>query len=53
MKFLPTRLSRRALVQSAGIVAGASLLGLGSGAAVEPKSPRALALICDRYHNPD
>jgi len=53
MKFLPTRLSRRALVQNAGIVAGAGLLGLGAGAAVPPKSPRALALIGDRYHNPD
>jgi type 1 glutamine amidotransferase len=49
----PAKLSRRALVQNAGIVAGAGLLGLGSGAAVEPKSQRALALIGDRYHNPD
>jgi type 1 glutamine amidotransferase len=53
MKFFPTRLSRRALVQNAGIVAGAGLLGLGAGAAVGSKSPRALALIGDRYHNPD
>ena len=40
MKFFPTRLSRRALVQNAGIVAGAGLLGLGAGAAVEDRSPR-------------
>jgi type 1 glutamine amidotransferase len=57
MKFFPNRLSRRALVQNAGIVAGAGLLGLGASAAVEPRSPsgkpRALALIGDRYHNPD
>jgi type 1 glutamine amidotransferase len=53
MRFFPTSLSRRALVQNAGILAGAGLLGLGAGAAVEPKSPRALALIGDRYHNPD
>jgi type 1 glutamine amidotransferase len=53
MKFFPSRLSRRALVQNAGIVAGAGLLGLGSSPAAEPKSPRALALIGDRYHNPD
>jgi type 1 glutamine amidotransferase len=53
MKLFPTRFSRRALVQNAGIVAGAGLLGLGTGAAVEPKSPRALALIGDRFHNPD
>jgi type 1 glutamine amidotransferase len=53
MKFFPARLSRRALVQNAGIVAGAGLLGLRAGAAVEPQPPRALALIGDRYHNPD
>jgi len=57
MKSLPTGLSRRALVQNAGIVAGAGLLGLGSSPAAESPSPRgkprALALIGDRYHNPD
>jgi type 1 glutamine amidotransferase len=57
MKSLPTGLSRRALVQSAGIVAGAGLLGLASSPAAESPSPRgkprALALIGDRYHNPD
>ena len=53
MKFFPTKLSRRVLVQNAGIVAGAGMLGLVGGAAVEHKSSRALALIGDRYHNPD
>jgi type 1 glutamine amidotransferase len=60
MKFLRTKFSRRSLVQNAGIVAGAGLLGLGSGPAVQSQpaspgsgKPRALALIGDRYHNPD
>jgi type 1 glutamine amidotransferase len=62
MKLFPTSLSRRALVQNAGIVAGAGLLGLGAGASAQPitqpgpargAKPRALALIGDRYHNPD
>jgi type 1 glutamine amidotransferase len=62
MKFFRTNFSRRTLVQNAGIVAGAGLLGLGAGATVQSQStspargngkPRALALIGDRYHNPD
>ena len=62
MKFFRTNFSRRTLVQNAGIVAGAGLLGLGTGATVHPQSaspargngkPRALALIGDRFHNPD
>jgi len=62
MKFVRTMLSRRALVQNAGIVASAGLLGVGAGAAALPitqsgsprvAKPRALALIGDRYHNPD
>jgi type 1 glutamine amidotransferase len=62
MRFLRTMLSRRALVQNAGIVASAGLLGVGAGAAALPSTqsgparsakPRALALIGDRYHNPD
>ena len=62
MKFIRTNFSRRTLVQNAGIVAGAGLLGLGTAATVHPQSastargngkPRALALIGDRYHNPD
>ena len=61
MKFLGRKLSRRTLVQSAGIVAGAGLLGLGTSESVRSQlsstgakgKPRALALIGDRYHNPD
>ena len=58
MKFPRTIFSRRALVQNAGIVAGAGLLGVGSGAGAQPvpargAKPRALALIGDRYHNAD
>jgi type 1 glutamine amidotransferase len=59
MKLFGTNFSRRALVRNAGMVAGAGLLGLGTGATVESQSaptkgkPRALALIGDRYHNPD
>src|SRR5580693_5017277 len=55
-----TKLSRRTLVQNAGLAAGAGLLGLGpaknlvsqpsAGAAGQP---RALALIGDRFHNAD
>jgi hypothetical protein len=59
MKLFRTNFSRRALVRNAGMVAGAGLLGLGTGATVQSQSarsngkPRALALIGDRYHNPD
>jgi type 1 glutamine amidotransferase len=60
MNFFRTKFSRRSLVQNAGIVAGAGLLGLGTTPAVESQpasrgtgKPRALALIGDRYHNPD
>jgi type 1 glutamine amidotransferase len=62
MKIFRTNLSRRTLVQNAGMVAGAGLLGLGAGATVQSQAaaparsngkPRALALIGDRYHNPD
>jgi type 1 glutamine amidotransferase len=58
MKFFPTNFSRRSLVKNAGLVAGAGLVGLGSAPAVQSQSagngkPRALALIGDRYHNPD
>jgi type 1 glutamine amidotransferase len=57
MKFFRSNFSRRALVQNAGMVAGAGLLGLGTGAIGQSASgngkPRALALIGDRYHNPD
>ena len=59
MKFFGTNFSRRTLVQNAGIVAGAGLLGLGTGTAAQLQAartngkPRALALVGDRYHNPD
>jgi type 1 glutamine amidotransferase len=48
--------SRRTLVQRAGVLAGAGLLGLGAGSPLQSQGngkPRALALIGDRYHNPD
>src|SRR6202451_3991689 len=57
MKFFRSNFTRRALVQNAGLVAGAGLLGLGTGATGQSArsngKPRALALIGDRYHNPD
>jgi type 1 glutamine amidotransferase len=57
MKFFRSNFSRRVLVQNAGLVAGAGLLGLGTGAVGQSArsngKPRALALIGDRYHNPD
>jgi hypothetical protein len=63
MKFFGTNLSRRTLFRNAGVVAGAGLLGLNRGdslysqaAASAPAAggqPRALALIGDRFHNPD
>jgi type 1 glutamine amidotransferase len=50
--------SRRTLVRNAGLAAGAGLLGVGASKTVESQAsshakPRALALIGDRYHNPD
>jgi type 1 glutamine amidotransferase len=62
VKLLRTNLSRRTLVQNAGIVAGAGFLGLAASESVQSQSatpdrgngkPRALALIGDRYHNAD
>jgi type 1 glutamine amidotransferase len=53
MKLPRAKLSRRALVQNAGIVAGAGLLGLGTSSAGGRTKPRALALVGDRYHNAD
>jgi type 1 glutamine amidotransferase len=53
MKLPRANLSRRALVRNAGIVAGAGVLGFGSSPARGGGKPRALALIGDRYHNPD
>jgi len=49
-------LSRRGLVQGAGLAAGAGLIGAAGieGATSQPRrGPRVLALVGDRYHNPD
>lgn len=62
MKPFKSNLSRRTLVQTAGLAAGAGLLGLGSSEIVHSQpspavkgggGPRALALVGDRFHNPD
>ena len=44
--------SRRGLISGTG-AAGAGLLGLAAGQTQRSRRPRALALIGDRYHNPD
>ena len=50
-------LSRRGLVQGVGVAAGAGLIGAANieGALSQTRSgkPRVLALVGDRYHNPD
>jgi type 1 glutamine amidotransferase len=46
------RLSRRRLLRGGTTAAGAGLLGLAAGQ-ISRQRPRALALIGDRYHNPD
>ncbi len=62
MKLFSGKLSRRTLVHNLGLAAGAGLLGLGSDKSLHSQSaqfnraggkPRALALIGDRFHNPD
>jgi type 1 glutamine amidotransferase len=62
LKRLAARMSRRDLLQSLGVVAAAEGLGVSAAsAASRPTSgrsrssnpPRTLALIGDRYHNPD
>jgi type 1 glutamine amidotransferase len=49
--------SRRSLVRDVGIAAGTGLLGLAASDSVQSQpmrgKPRALALVGDRYHNPD
>lgn len=55
------KLSRRTLVQTAGFAAAAGMLGVSSSKVADPQptgqpggsGPRALALIGDRFHNPD
>ncbi len=51
MKLADNQVSRRRLLRGAGTAAGAGLLGAAAGQM--GSSPRALALIGDRYHNPD
>jgi len=48
-------LSRRGLVQGAGLAAGAGLIGAMGSAQSQTRrgTPRVLALVGDRYHNPD
>ncbi len=51
MKEFPNRFSRRKLVGGAGTAVAAGVIGLSSSKAAA--GPRALALVGDRYHNPD
>jgi hypothetical protein len=53
MKSIPTKISRRKLFRNASATAGAGLLGLAAAGQTSAASPRALALIGDRFHNPD
>lgn len=54
MKAAIQKISRRGLMSGAGATAGAGLLSLASGQTRRASGrPRALALIGDRYHNPD
>src|SRR6201992_3079237 len=46
-------ISRRGIIQSAGLVSAAAALGTMPGFAAPKGGPRALALIGDRYHNAD
>jgi type 1 glutamine amidotransferase len=54
MKYRPNMISRRGIIQSAGLVSAAAILNSTPGfAAAKSGTPRALALIGDRYHNSD
>ena len=62
MNAFDKKLSRRSLVQNAGLAATAGLLGISSSQTADSQppdqasgnsNPRALALIGDRYHNAD
>jgi type 1 glutamine amidotransferase len=62
MKFFRTTFSRRTLLENAGLAAGAGTFGVLSAKSYPTQGPasnrgtgqaRALALIGDRYHNPD
>ena len=52
MKPLSSKISRRRLLCGAGTTAGAGLLTLAAGQTSD-RHPKALALIGDRFHNPD
>lgn len=59
MKEFSKSFSRRRLVRGAGTAAAAGLMGISGSKAISQSreqpagSPRALALVGDRYHNPD
>jgi type 1 glutamine amidotransferase len=56
MKSFRHKLSRRTMLQAAGLAAGGGLLGLSgaeTGQSQTGAKRRALALVGDRYHNPD
>jgi type 1 glutamine amidotransferase len=53
MKDLSKMISRRGIIQSAGLVSAATMLDAMPGFAAPKGGPRALALIGDRYHNAD
>jgi type 1 glutamine amidotransferase len=61
MKIFRTQISRRNLFRNGGVAAGIGLLGVQAGQMISAQStpsgrggkPRALALIGDRFHNPD
>jgi Trehalose utilisation len=61
MKLYEKALSRRALIRSSCLVAGAGLMSLTTGEVAQSQSakkmrngqPRVLALVGDRFHNPD
>jgi hypothetical protein len=53
MKDNSKMISRRGIIQSAGLVSAATMLDSMPGFAAPKSGPRALALIGDRYHNAD
>src|SRR3954466_3029257 len=53
MRYLSNLISRRGIIQSAGLVSVATMLDAMPAFAAPKGGPRALALIGDRYHNAD
>src|ERR1700754_299799 len=53
MKDYSKMISRRGIIQSAGLVSAGTLLDSMPGFAQPKAGPRCLALIGDRYHNAD